>query len=123
MFLHKFHKVVCNDGWPPTALFTLHVLSTCCKLSAPVTHHLLARDIRLTDPAQLTMNFDRRYALYIQKLYHCTPQSARVVIRASIFNHCNDASVKTREVLLVHASCDIITLSRTLNETHWIAGH
>ena len=45
-------------------------LSTCCKLSAPATHHLLAHDVRHIDLAQLTMNFDWRYALRIQKLYH-----------------------------------------------------
>jgi hypothetical protein len=28
-FPHKLHKVVCNDGWPPTALLIMHTLSTC----------------------------------------------------------------------------------------------
>ena len=34
-------------------------------------------------------------------------------IRASIFNRCTKAIVRTREVPLVHASCDVISLSRT----------
>jgi hypothetical protein len=38
--------------------------------AAPATHHLLAHDVRPIDPAQLTTNFNRRYALCIQKLYH-----------------------------------------------------
>jgi hypothetical protein len=45
-------------------------LSTCWKLSAPATHHVLAHDVRPIDLAQLPMNFDWRYALCIQKLYH-----------------------------------------------------
>ena len=36
-----------------------------------------------------------------------TSQSAVAGIRASIFNHYNDATVRTREVPLVHASCDV----------------
>ena len=66
----KLHKVVHNDGWPPTALLIMHMLSTCCKLSAPTTHHLLAHGVRPIDLVQLPMNFDRRYALCIKKLYH-----------------------------------------------------
>ena len=34
-------------------------------------------------------------------------------IRASIFNRCNDAHVRTPKVPLVHTSRDVITLSRT----------
>ena len=63
------HKLIHNDGWPPTALI-MHMLSTWCKQSAPATHHLLAYDDMLIYLAQLTMNFDWRYALYIHKLYH-----------------------------------------------------
>jgi hypothetical protein len=33
-------------------------------------------------------------------------------MRASIFNSCNDATVRTQEVQLVHAPCYIIALSR-----------
>ena len=40
-----------------------------------------------------------------------TSQSAGAGIRACVFNRCNDATVRTREVPLVHASCDVITLS------------
>ena len=64
------HKVVLNDGWPPTALLNIHMLSTCCKLSAPATQHLLAHNVKTIALTQLTMNFDRRYALYMQKFYH-----------------------------------------------------
>ena len=38
---------------------------------------------------------------------------AGAVIRASNFNRSNDATVRTREVPLVHASCDVTSLSRT----------
>ena len=65
--------------------------------------------------AQLTMNFDRLYALCIQKHFitdHIS-QSAGAGIRASILNLWNDATVKTREIPLVLALCDVITLSRT----------
>ena len=41
-----------------------------------------------------------------------TLQSAEAGIRASIFNRCNDVTMRTREVLLVLASCDVIILSR-----------
>ena len=58
-----------NDGWPSTALIN-HMLSTCCKLSAPATLNPLAHAVRPIDLAQLTMNFDGRYALCIQELYH-----------------------------------------------------
>ena len=40
-------------------------------------------------------------------------QSVGAGIRASIFNRCNDATVRTREVPLVHATCNVIALSRT----------
>ena len=67
----------------------------------------------IIDLAQLTMNFDRCYALRIQKLYHRLHfKSVDARMRAPIFNRCNDATVRTQEVLLVHASCDVITLSR-----------
>ena len=97
-FPHKFHKVIRNDEWPPTVLLITHILSTCCKLSAPEMHHLLAHDVRSIDLSQLTMNFDRRYALSIQKLYHRShfTVSAGTGIRASIVNCCNDATVRTR---------------------------
>jgi hypothetical protein len=41
-----------------------------------------------------------------------TSQLAGAGIRASIFNICNDATVRTQEVPLVHAPCYIIALSR-----------
>ena len=44
-----------------------------------------------------------------------TSQSAGAGITVSIFNLCIDATVRTREVPLVHATCDVITLSRTRN--------
>ena len=71
-FRHKFHKVVRNDGRPPAALLIMHMLLTCYKLPAPATHHLLPNDVSLIDLTQLTMNFDHRYNLCIQKLYHST---------------------------------------------------
>ena len=70
VFPHKLHKIVRNVGGPPTALLIVLVLSTCCKLSAPATHHLLAHDVSPIDMAELTMTFDRRYALCIQNVYH-----------------------------------------------------
>ena len=44
-----------------------------------------------------------------------TSHSAGARITASIFNWCKDVTVKTRDVPLVHASCDIIT---ALSHTH-----
>ena len=62
------------------------------------------------------MNFDRRYALYIHSfITGGISQSAGARIRAYIFNRCNDATVRTREVPLVHALCNVITLSRGLH--------
>ena len=43
----------------------------------------------------------------------CTSQSAGAEIRASNFNRCNNVTVRAREVPLMHASCDVITLSYT----------
>ena len=62
------------------------------------------------DLIQQTMDLDRRYALYIQKLYHIyhTSRSAGVRIRASIFSRCNDTIVRTKVVPLLHVSCDIM---------------
>ena len=59
--------------------------------------------------------FHRRYSQYIQKNFTIdhTSESAGAGLRASNFNRCNDATVRTWEVSLVHASCDVITLSRT----------
>ena len=60
------------------------------------------------------MNFDRRCSLCIQKIYHRhTSQSAEAGIRSFILNCSNDTTVSTREVPRVHASCDVIILSRT----------
>ena len=103
-FPHKLYKVVRNDGWPPTALLTMRMLSTCCKLSEPATHHLLTYHVRSIYLAQVTVNFDRRYALCIHKLY----QRPHFIVGGSS----NYAPVRLREVPLVHASCDIISLSR-----------
>ena len=63
------------------------------------------------DLAQLTMNFDRRYALCIQKfIKDRTSQSVSAGIRASIFNrcYCENLGCPTS-----YASCDVITLSCT----------
>ena len=66
---------------------------------------------KLTEYESSLMNFDRRQALCNQKLItDRTSQSAGAGIRVSIINDYNDATVRTREVLLVHASCDVITL-------------
>ena len=52
------------------------------------------------------------YALCIQNfIADLTSQSAVARIRASLFSRCNVATVRTRKVPLVHASCDAITLS------------
>ena len=57
------------------------------------------RAVVAIDPTRLTMNFDRRYALCIQTLYHNrTSQSTGAGIRAFIFNLCNDAIVRTRGI-------------------------
>ena len=62
--------------------------------------------------AQLTMNLHRRYTLCIQNfITDRTSQSAGAEIRASIFNRCNESTVRTRGVPLVHKTCDVITLS------------
>ena len=69
-------------------------------------------------PPHETKNFifDRRCVLIIRKLYHRrTSQSAGAGIRASIFNRCNDATVRIREVSLVDAPCDVITLPHMCN--------
>ena len=52
------------------------------------------------DLSQLTINFDRRYALGIQELYHRT----HFTVGGCWENRCNDSTVKTRKVPLVHAS-------------------
>ena len=49
-------------------------------------------------------------------------QSAGARIRISIFNRCNDATVRTREVPLMHASCDVITLITYTQSLHAING-
>ena len=49
------------------------------------------------DLAQLTLNFDPRCALWIQNfIIDCTSLSARAEIRTSVFNRCNDATMRTR---------------------------
>ena len=66
------------------------------------------------DLAQLMMNFNLHCALCIQKLYHRLHFTVGGCWNKSpIFNRCSDATVRTREVLLVHASRDVITLSST----------
>ena len=100
-FPHKLHKVVRNDGLPPTALLIMHMLSTCCKLSAPVTHHLLDRDVRPIDLAQLTMNFDLRYALCIRKVYNRPHFIVGGSWNKNIhLNRCNNDTMRTLEVPL-----------------------
>ena len=96
------HKVVRNDGWPPNVLI-MHVVDL---LQIVCTSNVLsaAHDVRSIDLAQLTMNFDQRYALCIQKfITDHTSQLVGAGIRASIFNHYNDATVRTQEVSLGHA--------------------
>ena len=49
------------------------------------------------------------YALCVQNfMTHGTSQPAGTGIWVSIFNRCNCAIVRTREVPLVHASCDVL---------------
>ena len=58
------------------------------------------------------MNFDRATLCACKNfIADRASQSAGAGIRASIFNRCSNATVRTREVTLVHASCDVITLS------------
>ena len=60
------------------------------------------------------MNFDQVFGLYIQNfITDRTSRPAGAGIRTSTFNRCNDAGMRTREVPLVHASCDVIALLRT----------
>ena len=103
--------VVRNVGWPPTALVIMHTLSTRYKWYAPATHHLLAHDVRPTDLTQLMMFFNRRYALCIQNLYH-KPHFTIGGSWNKNLHSCNNATVRTREVPLVYASCDSCTRSR-----------
>ena len=68
----------------------------------------------LSEYESSAMNFDRRYVLCIQKLItDCTSQSAGAEIRAFNFNRYSDGTVRIREILLVHASWDVISLSRS----------
>ena len=63
------------------------------------------------DLAQLMMNFDQHHALCIQKLnnrLHFTVFGCWS--KSSIFNCCNEATITTQEILLVHTSCNVITL-------------
>ena len=69
-FPHKLHEVFRNDGWSPTGLLIMHMLSICCKLSAPPMRHLHAHYIRPIDLAQLMLYIDWCYAMCIQRLYH-----------------------------------------------------
>ena len=78
-FSLKLHKVIHNDGSPPTVSVIMHVLSTYCKLSVPVMPHLLAYDVRSIDLAQFMVNFD--WKNFITDL---TSQSAGAGVRASI---------------------------------------
>ena len=68
-FPHKLHEVFRNDGWSPTGLLIMHMLSICCKLSAPPMRHLHAHYIRPIDLAQLMLDMDWRYALCILRLH------------------------------------------------------
>ena len=70
------------------------------------------------------MNFDWHCSLCNQKLYHrCTSQTTGAGIRASIFNCCSNATVRTQEVPLVHASYDVITLSHTESSKYYACIH
>ena len=55
----------------------------------------------LSEYESSVMKFDERYALCIQKYFNTdsTSLSAGAGIRASVLNCCNDANVRTREVL------------------------
>ncbi|KAJ4445346.1 hypothetical protein ANN_07151 [Periplaneta americana] len=72
------------------------------------------------DLAQLTINFNRRYALCIQNfITDRTSHPARAGIGTSIFNQCNEATENTRQVPLAHAPCqDIITYTQSLRATY-----
>ena len=60
------------------------------------------------------MNFDRRYAQYIQNfIIDRTSQSTGAGIRAYNFNRRNDGTLRIREVPLVHAACDVIAITYT----------
>ena len=75
-------------------------------------HHMLAHGVRRIDLVQLTMNFGRRYARCIQKLYHRTHfivgGSWNKSLHLQPLQRCY---CETREDTLVHTSCDVITLS------------
>ena len=51
-----------------------------------------------------------------------TSQSAGARIRASIFNRCDDATVRNQEVPLVHAACHIIYFTTYNQSLHAING-
>ena len=65
------------------------------------------------DLAQLTMYFDRRDALCIQKLYHRPHFTVGGCWNKSF--HLQPLQLCYCKVPLVYVSCDIITLSRTLS--------
>ena len=89
-----------DDDWMPPSWTTAGDVLT--------VESCVARD--LTQP---TMNFYRRYALYIQNLYHRPHFTVGGSWNKSPnFNRRNDATVRTREVSLVDASCDVTILSR-----------
>ena len=71
-----------------------------------LNHFCQNRDLNseLSEYEPSVMNFDLRCALCIEKNYHRrTSQSAGAGIRVSVFNRCNNATVTTRGVPLVHA--------------------
>ena len=53
------------------------------------------------------------HAAFKKFIKNCTSKLVGAGIRASFFNRSNDATVRTWEVPLVLASCDVITLSHT----------
>ena len=93
------------------------ITTDCCLVSTHVTSHHLSlpgsecHRRHRGAAAEISMLFAfccgvGCYALCILKNFitDCTSQSAGLGIRASIFNRCNSATVRIREVPIVHAS-------------------
>ena len=90
-----------DDGWTPPSW-------------TPAGDVLTIKSCVAIDLAQLTMySIGAMLCGFKNFTTDHTSQLAGAGIRASIFNHCNNAIVRTQEVPLVQASCDIITLPRT----------
>ena len=88
---HKLHKVVRNDGWIPTVLIK-HMLSTC--LNCP--HQWCIICLLKTWHGWWWILICTMFCAFKTFITISSSQSEGAGIRASIFNHCIDATVRTR---------------------------